>query len=308
MTIRLTTTRRPRGSADRRRRFVVRTSYESYFPTAARSDYDALLNASGVQLKSEPRTRIVLLRRHATAAAEKAMRSFVLKIYRYPLLPRIRTGFRISKAEQEFNSLRFISQQGVPAADPVGFGVERTFLGFVRSCFIITSFVEGSIDFSQWKSNGANQTGPPTSQNHDLLKQIGQMFRRLHEARFFLFTAKTKNLVIRQDAAALPETFFIDVPYARRLSWRPLARWGQRRDLGLFLANFNPALTQDETASFYEGYLPDPLGGSAAALRRHVLRAMRSKQNLTPLSALVHHLKRNLRHKLAPRRSPERCR
>jgi hypothetical protein len=32
------------------------------------------------------------------------------------LLPRIRTGLRISKAEQEFSSLRYINQQGVPAA------------------------------------------------------------------------------------------------------------------------------------------------------------------------------------------------
>jgi hypothetical protein len=41
------------------------------------------------------------------------------------------------------------------------------------------------------------------------------------------------------------------------------------------------------------------LGGSAATLCGYVERAMRAKQNLTPISALVHGLKRNLRRKRA---------
>jgi tRNA A-37 threonylcarbamoyl transferase component Bud32 len=236
------------------------------------------------------------------------VRSFVLKIYHYPLLPRIRTGLRISKAEQEFNSLRYLNQQGLPAAEPVAFGVERTQLGFVRSCFVITGFVEGAINLSRWRSECARQQPPNTEQNHFLLKQLGTMFRRLHEARFFLFTAKTKNILIRGESTRSPEIFFIDVPYARTLRWRRIARWAQGRDLGLFLGNFYPALTESETTAFYEGYLPDPLGGSNVTLRGRAQRAMRSKQNLTPISALVHGLKRNLRRKLAASRSQEQSR
>lgn len=125
------------------------------------------------------------------------------------------------------------------------------------------------------------------------------MFRRLHETRFFLFTTKTKNLLIRGESTRRPEIFFIDVPYARTLWWRPIARWAQGRDLGLFLGNFDPALTDSETTAFYDGYLPDPLGGSAVTLRGYAERAMRAKQNLTPVSALVHGLKRSLRRNLA---------
>jgi hypothetical protein len=291
-------TESPRSARDRWRRFSVRPSYACYFPASEYASYDAFLNTDGEPVKSEPRTRIVILRRRASGSQEEGVRSFVLKIYYYPLLPRIRTGLRISKGEQEFNSLLYLNQLGVPAAEAVAFGVERTRLGFVRSCFVITGFVEGAVNLSRWRSNSTlPRTHAP--QSHFLLKQLGAIFRRLHEMRFFLFTTKTKNLLIRGESTRAPEIFFIDVPYARTLWWRPIARWAQGRDLGLFLGNFDPALTESETTAFYDGYLPDPLGGSAAALRGYAERTMRAKQNLTPISALVHRLKRSLRRKLA---------
>jgi tRNA A-37 threonylcarbamoyl transferase component Bud32 len=291
-----------------RHRFVVCAKYASYFPEEEYGEYGLFLNAAGDLVKSEARTRIVILKRRPSRSQDTITQSFVLKIYLYPLLPRVRTAFRISKAEREFANLRYINQQGLLAAEPVAFGVERTGLGLVRSCFLITSRVEGVVDLSQWKSHDVKRSGPDTSQSHDILKRIGRMFRRLHEARFFLLTAKTKNLLIRRDSTASPEIFFIDVPYARTLRWRAIARWAQGRDLGLLLANFYPALTESETSSFYHGYLPDPLGASATALRRYVKRAMQSQQNITPTSALVHDLKRNLRRKWAAWRAPTRSR
>ena len=293
-------TESPQSASDRRRRFSVRASYECYFPGSEYPSYDAFLNADGEPVKSEPRTRIVILRRPRSRSQDEAVRSFVLKIYHYPLLPRIRTGLRISKAEQEFNSLLYLNQRGVSATEAVAFGVERTRLGFVRSCFVITGFVEGAVNLSQWRAESTSRTH--AHQNHFLLKQLGAVFRRLHETRFFLFTSKTKNFLVRGASTRAPEIFFIDVPYARTLRWRPIARWAQGRDLGMFLGNFNPALTHSETTAFYDGYLPDPLGGSAATLRVYAERAMRAKQNLTPMSALVHSLKRSLRRKVAVRR------
>jgi Lipopolysaccharide kinase (Kdo/WaaP) family len=285
------------STTDRRRRFFVCQSYADYFPATEYDSYDAFLNADGNPVKSEPRTRVVILQRRANRSPKEALSSFVLKIYRYPLLPRIRTGFRISKAEQEFHSLCYLNKQGVQAVEPVAFGVERTRLGFVRSCFVITRFVEGAVSLSQWRSESSQQHLHNTGRN--LLKQLGTMFRRIHDVRFFLFTAKTKNILIRAESTRSPEIFFVDTPYARTLRLRAIARWAQGRDLGLFLGNFYPALSESETAAFYEGYLPDPLGRSSVALRSHAQRAMRSKKNLTPISALVHGLKRNLRRNMA---------
>jgi Lipopolysaccharide kinase (Kdo/WaaP) family len=296
MAIQSTATASLHSTSDHRRVFVC-PSYECYFPAIDYPNYHAFLNADGEPVKSERRTRIVTLRRRAPGAPQEAIRSFVLKIYHYPLLPRIRTGLRISKAEQEFNSLRYLNEQGVSAAEAVAFGVQRTRLGFVRSCFVITGFVEGTVNLSRWRSE--QKPPQPARENHFLLKQLGAMFRRVHEARFFLFTAKTKNILIRGGSTRSPEIFFIDVPYARTLSWRPIARWAQGRDLGLFLGNFDPALTDGETTAFYDGYLPDPLGGSAPTLRGYAERAMRAKQNLTPISALIHGLKQSLRKKVS---------
>src|SRR5262245_819054 len=285
------------STTDRWRRFFVCQSYADYFPATEYASYDAFLNADGNPVKSEPRTSVFILQRRADRSQAEALSSFVLKIYRYPLLPRIRTGLRISKAEQEFQSLYYLNQQGVRAVEPVAFGVERTRLGFVRSCFVITRFVEGAVDLSRWRSESSQQHLRNTGRN--LLKQLGKMFRRIHDVRFFLFTAKTKNILIRGESTQSPEIFFIDTPYGRTLRWRALARWAQGRDLGLFLGNFYPALSESETSAFYEGYLPDPLGGSSVTLRGLAQRAMRSKKNLTPISALVHGLKRNLRRNVA---------
>ena len=297
MTIRSMATKLAHPTTDRRRSFLVRPSYEDYFPADEYSSYDAFLNVDGETIKTEPRTRVVILRRVVNGPQEESSRSFVLKIYRYPLLPRIRTGLHCSKAEQEFNSLRYLNRLSVPAAEPVAFGAERTRLGFVRSCFVITVFVEGAVTLSRWRSESSQQQRPNSGRNQFLLKQLGTLFRRIHDVRFFLFTAKTKNILLRDGSAGPAEVVFVDTPYARTLRWRPLARWAQGRDLGLFLGNFVPALTERETAAFYEGYLPDPLGASAATLCGYAERAMRAKQNLTPISAMVNGLKRNLRKK-----------
>ena len=51
------------STTDRGRRFLVRRSFEDYFPATEYAGYDAFLNADGEPVKSEPRTRIVILRR-----------------------------------------------------------------------------------------------------------------------------------------------------------------------------------------------------------------------------------------------------
>ena len=110
---------------------------------------------------TEPEWR---LSRRAKTCGAGAGKTFVLKTYAYPFLPRIRTGFRISKAEQEFNGLLHLSKLGIPAVEPVAFGTERTRLGFVRSCFLITVFVDGAANLTDRSSavHGGEQTHGPS--------------------------------------------------------------------------------------------------------------------------------------------------
>ena len=86
LTIRSMTTESLHPITDRRRRFLVCRSNENYFPATEYASFDAFLNAHGSPVKSEPRTRIVRLRRQVNGPREKAIRSFVLKTYHYPLL------------------------------------------------------------------------------------------------------------------------------------------------------------------------------------------------------------------------------
>jgi hypothetical protein len=189
---------------------------------------------------------------------------------------------------------------GLGAAQAVAFGVEGTSLGFVRSCFIITRFVDDALNLSQWYAQMKSRETLEVAGGEDVFSKLGQMFRILHEARFFLFTAKAKNILIRRNLPRSHEIIFIDVPYARTLKWWPLARWAQARDLGIVLGSIVPRVTAEAIDSFYRAYLPDPLGLSEKTIRRYVLRKMRAKQNLTPLSRWFHGIKRRLKGKNNP--------
>jgi tRNA A-37 threonylcarbamoyl transferase component Bud32 len=209
-------------------------------------------------------------------------------------LPRIRTGFQISKAEREFDSLRYLNGLGIGAAHAVGYGVERDSLGFVRSCFIITRFVDDSINLSQWYKELELKKNLDANRVEWVFTQLGRMFRRLHQARFFLFTAKSKNILLRNGLDRTDELFLIDIPYARTLKWGLLARWAQARDIGVLFGNVTASLSDTAIELFYRAYLPDPLGLPSKTVRRHALGQMRAKQNRTLISRWVHDIKRRL--------------
>lgn len=292
----------PPWNTTARGRFHVSEPFASYFPAREFPDYGAFLKIAGETVKQEPRNRVMLVHRSAVDGAGKKSCAFIVKSQRYPFLPRIRTGFRISKSENEFKSLLYLKQLGVSAVEPVAFGTERTALGFVRSCFIITRYLEAAINLPDW--HRALDEQDRTMQRSILLKRLGAIFHRLHGARFFLFTAKPKNILLRHGSEIDSDLHILDAPYARTLRWWPLTRWAQRRDLGYCLGSFQPAVTDRELAAFYEGYLPDILGSSAESVQRRVLRAIRVQQNLTPLSRVVHDVKGYLRHR---RRHPRRA-
>ncbi|MGH7888125.1 MAG: lipopolysaccharide kinase InaA family protein [Candidatus Binatia bacterium] len=286
----------PPWNTPARGRFHVSEPFVSYFPATEYPDYGDFFKIAGETIKQEPRTRVVLVHRRAVDGAGKNSCAFIVKIHRYPLVQRIRTGFRISKAENEFKSLLHLKQLGVTAVEPVAFGAERTALGLVRSCFVITRYLDAAINLAEW--HGANNDKDEAMQRSALLKRLGAIFHRLHGARFFLFTAKPKNILLRHGSDFNSDLHILDTPYARTLRWWPLARWAQSRDLGYCLGSFEPGVTARDLASFYEGYLPDTLGSSAESVQRRVLRAIRAQQNLTPLSRSVHAVKRYLRQRL----------
>ena len=284
----------------RRWRYRIAEAFSDYFPSAEFPNYGAFLTAGGDALKRERRTRVTIIQRRPRGSPADGISSFVLKVYKYPFIQGIRTGFQISKAEREFDSLRYLNRMGIGAAQAVGYGVERTWLGFVRSCFIITRLVDDSINLRQY-AELKPQEELDGKKVEELFTQLGRMFRRLHQANFFLFTAKPKNILVRNYRNRADEIFLIDIPYARTLKWRLLARWAQARDVGVLLGNDATACLPDTAIeAFYRAYLPDPLGSPSTAVKRRALRQMRAKQNQTLISRWIHVIKRRLAGKAGP--------
>ena len=281
-------------------RYHIVEAFADYFPGTEFPHYGAFSNAAGSVLKRERRTVVTILERKCQASSEDRVSSFVLKVYKYPFLPRIRTGFQISKAEREFNSLRYLNEIGISAAQAVGYGVERDSVGLVRSCFVITRFVAGSINLSQWYAELERQEQHDRNTVDEVFTRLGQVFHRLHQARFFLFTAKSKNILVRRDLGRAHEICLIDVPYARTIRWRVLARWAQARDLGVLFGNVTASLSDTAIELFYRAYLPDPLGLPAKTVKRYARRQMHSKQNRTLISRWVNAIKCRLAGKSKP--------
>jgi len=276
-------------------RYEIAEAFASYFPVAEFPEYGAFLAVLGSSLKREGRTLVTIIQRPPQNSPADGVSSFVLKVYKYPFFPRIRTGLQISKAEREFRSLRYLNGIGVGAAQAVGYGVERDSFGFVRSCFIVTRFIHDSINLSQWYTGLKRQEKLDGKRVDELFTQLGQVFHRLHQAHFFLFTTKPKNILVPDDLDRAGEIFLIDIPYARTLKWRLLARWAQARDIGVLFGNITaslPDIADIAFESFYRAYLPDPLGFGSKAVKRYALRQIQVKQNRTLISKWVRDIKR----------------
>ena len=273
-------------------RLVVRKPFLEIFSPSVFNSYDAFVTASGECLKSEPRTSVVLLERRRPGA--ETPERFIVKEYYYPVLPRMRTWLRHSKAEHEFRSLLEVAELGVQAAEPVAFGARRTPFGFVRSCFIVTCYVENALTLEQWAKESPQLGLSENEFNWSVCQALGRTFRTLHLARFFLFTAKPRNILIRRTGAS-PEIVLIDLPYALRIRARYFAGGAQALDLAVFLGNVASLLPEHQIAKFYTGYLPDPLGRTMEELSCRIADAIRWRRNETPISAVVHELRRSVK-------------
>lgn len=273
-------------------RYEIVEAFARYFPISEFPDYSAFLHTLGKSVKREKRTIVTTIKRLGRGSTCDDASSFVLKVYKYPFWPRIRTGLQISKAEREFRNLRHLNRLGIGAALAVGYGVDRDSLGFVRSCFVITRFVDNSINLSQWSKELDLHNTLEKKRVEQIFIELGQTFRRLHQAQFFLFTPKSKNILIRRRPGRADQLLLIDVPYARTLKWPLLATWARARDIGVLFGNLTDSLSNTAIELFYRAYLPDPLGLPARTVRRHVLRQMRVKQNRTLVSRSVNKIKR----------------
>ena len=285
-------TRTGRGS-----KVCVGSVYTALFPQDRFSSYEDFIAIPGDRIREQPRTSVRRIEIESSANATPL--ACVLKIYRYPHISGGRTLGAMSKAEREFRALVRCASLGAPVARPVAFGTRRNTLGFVTSCFLVTEYLEGYTPLWNWLTHWESHDEAERSRLSTLARECGSMLRAQHLQRFFLFTFAPKNILIRPGDDMADTWAFLDLPYARSLKPRPLARWGQRRDLGALAGPILRFAGEDAFEAFYSSYLPDPLGASEDAVRRQVRRGALIYNKQTPLTKAVKTVKRAFRGALS---------
>jgi hypothetical protein len=268
-------------------------SFVRDFPPSRDVDdyYHRLVSHDGHVLKEESRTRILLLR-SSKKKGQRGSRPYVLKVYRYMHVYSLRTWWRIPKAEREYWNLRRFMTLGIPAVEPVGFGVEKGRTGMTRSCFLITRLVEDAADLRTWVYHNQGRKDRADKVVKKVVKKLGYYLHQLHEMRFFILNPNVRNILISGVDSGDPDIRFLDLVVARFLDVGPLARWGQKRDLGSlfgFLLRYGSEKVVD---TFLETYLPDPLGRPGKTVRRDIIRSVQRHNNKTPITWMSYTMKR----------------
>lgn len=231
--------------------------------------YAEFLGLPGTILKDERRTKILRIHDWPAVGTSESV-ELVMKLYRYSPLSRIRTLCGHSKAQREFDGLHYCRQLGVPTVEPVAWGVERQFAGMVRSCFVITRFLRGSVTLRDWLRAGHYSEPEGKRLLAQVMSEMGKSFRRMHEVGFFHFRPATKDFLVYRCPDGRLAWNILDFPYARFMGHGLPARWAQTKDLGILLNSVTKYADAEAFDPFWESYLPDPIAGRLAedVLRR----------------------------------------
>lgn len=271
---------------------LVNEVYLKAFPPDLFGEYEAFVGQPGEVMKQETRTRI-------TRVPGSGSVDFVLKTYGYSA-PRNMYTWRVeSKAQAEFHGLAYCRTLGVPAVEPVACGTLRTRGGLVRTCFLMTRHLSDAVSLRDWLKEGLANEMAGKDKVGVLLREVGEHLRALHESGFFLYSCSTKDILIRDEGERLDWTL-LDLPYARFAEGRE-ARRGQRRDLGALAGTVSKYAGEAVLEGLFEGYFPDPLGGSEAGLQKRAIRGGRVHNHETVLERVRRGTERGLLRALGRR-------
>lgn len=270
------------------------------FPAVTALTPEFFQRCEGTPLKQERLTTIVHVSRLPDAAVSLPQ-AVALKTYRYRGVGKLRTWRAMPKAEREYLALAQCAALGVPVLEPVACGTVWDRLGMVESSFLLTRFMEGVVSMRDWFKQGKHESPAGAAFLRESLSEMGGHMRALHQARFFFLGCPAKNVLISEEGAAGDKWVFADMPYARFLDADLLARQGQRWDLGSLYGTVTKYAGEGAFDSFYASYLPQPLPGSEAALRRRVRKYGRVHNKQDMLS----HIKRRIYPVILPWKSKQ---
>ena len=179
--------------------------------------------------------------------------------------------FRPSKARCEFENYAVFERLGIPSAERIAWGEERSFLGLLRRAFILTREVPQAMELDKF-----SKTNPPRAQRRRLIRELADLARRLHEAGFYHSDFVWRNVLVSLEQPDRPRLFLIDCPRGF------FARTGRERQRLRDLASLDKAAvklsSRPERLRFLLAYLgKSKLDDEARALARACLDYRRER-------------------------------
>jgi hypothetical protein len=178
---------------------------------------------------------------------------------------------RLSKSRREFENYAVFQRLGVSAAEPIAWGEERGFLRRLLRNFIITRAVPAACELDDYLA------GAPRREFRDLLRrELADMVRRLHAARFYHHDLVARNVLVSLADPSRPRLFLIDCPRGA------FASFGGRRKVLRDLASLDKSAvrccSRPERLRFLLEYLgKDRPDAESRALARACLHYRRSR-------------------------------
>lgn len=183
------------------------------------------------------------------------------------------TLFGRSRARAEFEQLRRMRAGGAPVVRAIAWG-ERRVLFFLRSSFLMTEAVEGSVSLTTFAQQQHRSTLPP-SVRHEFVRSLGGCIRDLHARGHIHGALFWRNVLVRRSPGGGFEFHLLDAQAPRRL--RPGAlngrHAGRLTDLAEMAAVAPVFCSRAEMLRFLRAYLgTDRLDGSHRKLIGEILR------------------------------------
>ncbi|RMF83233.1 MAG: hypothetical protein D6744_05040 [Planctomycetota bacterium] len=185
---------------------------------------------------------------------------FYLKRYRYAQWDRRLRGMLRGtllgrhRGEHEYRLLARMQRLGLPVVRPVAYGMRRRW-GFIEASFLITEAAPDAENLTTVGTavrDGAMRMGP--AERMEVARQLAGVVARMHETGFSHGQLFWRNIVMRRDAHAGVEFFFLDARPrrgARRLSRRGV--WW-RDELAQLAASATPFVNRSDGLRFLQAY------------------------------------------------------
>lgn len=127
---------------------------------------------------------------------------------------------RQSKCAVEVNSYQILDEIGIPTIKPLAFGEDRIF-GMLKSCCIVTLGVDNTTQLEDWAKEIWLKLPEDDKKKafQQIFKETAKYTRMAHEAGFFHYDLKWRNIIIKKDGDDY-KTTWIDCPRGRKMPLR----------------------------------------------------------------------------------------